>query len=72
MVNPVFVQVAKPFGGFTHDAHRIFQGQRLGINQIGNIQTFHILKDNVRRLLGVGHAIRPDHFHHVRMIRQIG
>jgi len=72
MVNPVFVQMAKPFGGLTHDAPRIFQRHRLGLDQIRDIQAFHILKHDVRRLLGVGHAIRPDHFHHVRMVRQIG
>ena len=72
MVNAVLVKMGQPVGGLAHDAHGIIQRQRLGINQIGDIQTFHILKDDVRRLLGVGHAVRPDHLHHMRMVGQIG
>ena len=64
--------MGQPIGGLAHDAHGIIQRQRLGIDQIGDIQTFHILKDDVRRLLGVGHAVCPDHLHHVRMVGQIG
>ena len=72
MVNAVLVKMGQPIGGLAHDAHGIIQRQRLGIDQVGDIQTFHILKDDVRRLLGVGHAVRPDHLHHMRMVGQIG
>jgi len=72
MINAVLVKMSQPIGGLAHDAHGIIQRQRIGIDQIGDIQTLHILKDDVWRLLGVGHAVRPDHLHHMRMVGQIG
>ena len=72
MVHAMPVKMGKPLGGLAHNVHGIIKRQRSGDNQIGNIQTFHILKDNVRRLLGVSHSVRPDHLHHMRVVGQIG